>query len=83
MKVQITKTARKEINKLDKEIKKKVNKEIRLIRQGKARITLLKGSKSEGKIKVDNYRLRFELDRKNRIVLITGVPLRKDAYRDM
>ncbi len=83
MKVQITKSARKEINNLDKDIKKKVNKEIRLIRQGKGRITLLKGSKYEGKIKVDNYRIRFELDRKNKIILITGVPLRKEAYRDL
>ncbi|MEQ8167462.1 MAG: hypothetical protein ABRQ38_01085 [Candidatus Eremiobacterota bacterium] len=44
---------------------------------------MLKGSKTEGKIKVDNYRIRFELDLKNKVILITGVPVRKDACRDM
>lgn len=83
MRVQITKSGRKEINKLDKDIKKKINKEIGLLRQGKGRITLLKGSKSQGKIKVDNYRIRFELDKKNKVILITGVTMRKDAYRDL
>jgi mRNA interferase RelE/StbE len=83
MKIRFTKSAKKELKELDKETKKKVNEEINLLREGKTRIVKLSGLRNEGKIKVGNYRVRYEIEMKDKSILITGVLLRKDAYRNL
>jgi len=83
MKVRFTKSAKKDLKLLNKEIRKKVDKEIKLLKTGKARIIKLSGLSLEGKIRVGNYRVRYEIDMKNKIITITGILLRKDAYRNL
>lgn len=83
MKVKLSKSAKKDIKNLHKDIRKRVYKEIGLLRQGVTGITRLKGHKDRGKIKVGNYRVRYEIDRKTKTATITEVVLRKDAYRDL
>ncbi len=83
MKVKLSKSAKKDIKKLDKDTRERVYKEIRLFRQGFTGIARLKGHKNIGKIKIGNYRIRYEIDRENKIATITEVILRKDAYRDL
>jgi mRNA-degrading endonuclease RelE of RelBE toxin-antitoxin system len=83
MKIRFTKSAKKDLKDLDKDIKKKVNNEINLLRQGKSRIILLQGNKTEGKVKVDDYRIRFTYDKENKVITIKGIPQRKNAYRDI
>jgi mRNA interferase RelE/StbE len=81
MKVKLTKSAKKDVNKLDKNIKKQVYDEIRLLRQGKTPIITLAGYKTTGKIKLGDYRIIYEIDKKNKRINITDVILRKDAYK--
>jgi mRNA interferase RelE/StbE len=83
MKVKLSKSAKKDIKKLDKDIRNRVYKEIRLLRQRVTGMTRLKGHKDRGKIKVGDYRVLYEIDRKNKIANVTEVILRKDAYRDL
>jgi len=83
MKVIVMKSAKKDMKKLDNDTRKRVEKEIKLLRQGKARVTTLTGHKDSGKIKVGNYRVRYDIDRKNKIIKVIAVTLRKDAYRDI
>ncbi|OQA15235.1 MAG: Plasmid stabilization system protein [bacterium ADurb.Bin363] len=83
MKVIVMKSAKKDMKKLDRDTRKKIEKEIRLLRQGTARITALSGHRDSGKIKVGNYRVRYDIDRKEKLIKITEVILRKDAYRDL
>jgi mRNA interferase RelE/StbE len=77
------KSAKKDLKKLDRDTRKKVEEEIKLLRQGKARITTLSGHKDSGKIKIGNYRIRYDIDRKEKLIKVTEITLRKDAYRDL
>ncbi|HPZ08652.1 MAG TPA: type II toxin-antitoxin system RelE/ParE family toxin [Candidatus Eremiobacteraeota bacterium] len=81
MKVKLTKSAKKDVNQLDKDIKKRIYTKIRLLRQGKIPIITLKGHKTTGKMKMDDYRIIYQIDKKNKIINITDVILRKDAYK--
>ena len=83
MKVIVMKSAKKDIKKLDRDTRKRVEQEIKLLRQGKAPITALSGHRDSGKIKAGNYRVRYDIDRKEKLIKITEVILRKDAYRDL
>ena len=79
MKVKLSKSAKKDIKKLDKNIRKKVYKEIELLRQGKTRIVKLKGYADTGRVRVDDYRILFRLDKD--VLILIAVLKRKDAYR--
>jgi len=82
MPVIYTRSAEKDIAKLEKKIRVRVYKAIEKIEKGIIRQSKLQGNDKSYKVKVGKYRVVFEIDRKGNIV-ITRVKLRKIVYRNL
>ena len=73
----------KDIKKLDESVKKTVWESLNsLVQQPEsADIKKLKGTPSEYRLRIGDWRVRFQVDFTNKIYLITHVKHRKDIYK--
>jgi len=80
----IPKPVQKQIDKLPKETRDRIlEKILELVEEPRSSGTKkLKGSDNEYRVRVGDYRIRYEIDDGEFIVLISSCRHRKDAYRD-
>ncbi len=80
--VVILKSAQKDIDKLDDNIRKKILKALDRLKKGNIRQGKLQGYDKCYKVKVGKYRVVFEINQKGECV-VTRVKLRKVVYRNL
>jgi mRNA-degrading endonuclease RelE of RelBE toxin-antitoxin system len=82
MKGEITRQAKKDLTEVDKKSKSKVWEAIYKLKAGKISLGKLKGKIDTWKVKAGDYRIKVEFDKKNSVIYVRRVVLRKEAYRD-
>ena len=80
----ISKTVQKQINNLPNQIKKRVIKKIKiLVEESRPTNTIkLKGFDQEYRIRIGDYRLRYEIDDFNKIIKLLQCKHRREIYRN-
>lgn len=80
----ISKTVEKQINDLPNHVKKRVIEKIKIIVQEprSANTIKLKGFDQEYRIRIGDYRLRYEIDDVNKIIKLLQCKHRREIYRD-
>jgi mRNA interferase RelE/StbE len=83
-KVIIPKPVQKQLNKLPEDIRKLIAERILLLTEEPrpAGVKKLKGFDNEYRIRIGDYRVRYEVDDKALMVLVLHCKNRKDAYRN-
>lgn len=79
----ISKSVQKQINNLPSQIRNRVIEKIQNLAQEPrpSDVVKLKNSDQEYRIRIGNYRLRYEIDDSNQIILLLQCKHRRDVYR--
>jgi mRNA interferase RelE/StbE len=83
-KVVIPKPVQKQLNKLPEDIRKLISEKILLLTEDPrpTGVKKLKGFENEYRIRIGDYRVRYEVDDKALMVLVLHCKNRKDAYKN-
>ena len=81
MKLELTRTAMKDLDQLEQKIRGNVNEELYKLRDNKARFKKLKGQEHTGRLRVGEYRVIFEIS--GETIYIKTVKHRREAYRNL
>ena len=81
MKIELTRTAIKDLDQLNQATKERVYKELYKLRDNQAKFKKLKAHEKAGRLRIGEYRVIFELS--GEIIYIKSVKHRREVYRDI
>ncbi len=81
MKLELTRVAIKDLDRLEQKTRDKVKEELYKLRDNKAKFKKIKGQEQTGRLRVGEYRVIFEIS--GETIYIKTVKHRREVYRNL